>query len=42
MHRTLIALTLLALCACTTTTPTNPLLNAELVDLTYAFDEHTL
>ena len=42
MHRTLIALTLLALCACTTTTPTNPLQNAELVDLTYAFDEHTL
>ena len=28
--------------ACTTTKPTNPLQNAELVDLTYAFDEHTL
>ncbi|HEX2122243.1 MAG TPA: cyclase family protein [Thermoanaerobaculia bacterium] len=44
MRRTPILLALLALCACATTTPRPPidLENAQLVDLTYAFDERTL
>ena len=42
MHRTLAALALLALCACTTSRPLVDLRGAELVDLTWAFDENTL
>ncbi|HVR39094.1 MAG TPA: cyclase family protein [Thermoanaerobaculia bacterium] len=44
MHRKLALLTLLALCACATTS-SRPLIDvqhAELVDLTWSFDEHTL
>lgn len=41
MHRHLALLALIALCACTTT-KMNPLSDAELVDLTHAFDERTL
>jgi kynurenine formamidase len=42
MHRTLAALALLALCACTTSRPLVDLRGTELVDLTWAFDEQTL
>ena len=43
MRRSFALLALLALCACATTTrPLVDLENAELVDLTYAYDEHTL
>ena len=43
MHRHFAALALLAFCACATTTPAPlDLRNAELVDLTWAFDEKTL
>jgi len=42
MRHTLITLALLALCACTTSRPLVDTRNAELVDLTWAYDEHTL
>ena len=43
MHRHLVVLALAALCACTTASRNAPdLRNAELVDLTWPFDEHTL
>ena len=42
MRRTLILAALLALCACTTTSSSIDLRNAELVDLTWPFDERTL
>jgi kynurenine formamidase len=42
MRRTLLVLALVALSACTTTPPGIDLRNADLVDLTWAFDERTL
>lgn len=42
MRRSLILLALLALCACTTSRPLIDLQSAELVDLTWSFDEKTL
>jgi kynurenine formamidase len=42
MHRHLALLALVALCACTTANAPFDLRNAELVDLTHAFDERTL
>jgi kynurenine formamidase len=42
MRRTLLSLALLALCACATTPSGIDLRNADLVDLSWAFDEHTL
>ncbi len=42
MRRVLTLLALTALCACTTTRPPIDLAHAELVDLTWPYDEHTL
>jgi len=42
MHRHLTVLALIALCACTTSQPSVDLQSAELIDLTWSFDETTL
>ena len=42
MRRSCILFALLALCACTTTRPLVDTRNADLVDLTWPYDEHTL
>jgi kynurenine formamidase len=42
MRRNLVLLALIALCACTTSRPLIDTRNAQLVDLSWSFDEHTL
>jgi len=42
MRRNLVLLALIALCACTTSHPLIDTRNAQLVDLSWSFDEHTL